>query len=294
MTFQRPQYQLPRAAACLVSLLAVGVQPACATLRDKPADVVTLNAGRRVIPAGSEHSHRGDEGVTAIVDGVDRGPLPVELHLDPDRAHTLVLRCPGFADFHGFIQPEVRTRWLVADAFFSIPLLGIPLLVDLVTGAWRGLRVPEWRLDPSMVLAPVALGRTEASTRTPAPKTVQPLFLLLPLADVAPFRQVGDAVRLADVPRLEAELRALVARRCEKGACRTRTPEDRDGTADLTLQATARWLGGVLRMDLSVTRADGTLAGRADLALPSLRVTEPSVLTAAAALLEGATVAQEP
>ena len=114
-------------------LLLVLVLVGCAAMFHGTTDTVSVRStapGRRV-----------------LVDGLERGVTPLEVELDSDRSHTVVVEPSpqwGGATSTTVINRSFSAGYLVLDILFT-GLLGI--VVDAATGAW-------WSLGPDEVFAP--------------------------------------------------------------------------------------------------------------------------------------------
>ena len=222
---------------------------------------------------------RAKRDIEVTINGVSRGPMPVTVTLDRYAPHTLDLHLDGFTDFHGTIRPKFMVALAVVEAFFIVPLV-----VDLAAGTLYTLEVPAWSLAPTYVhSAEPLVAETEPRGVTAVAAPVEPGAGLPPTHagikfGVAPVSQIGEAVPVAHLARLEADLKQAVVDQCRLTGCiATLAPML---APDLILAVTVRWYAASLLVGLTVRRHDGTIAAHAEIPTPALTVVEPSLATA--------------
>ena len=74
------------------------------------------------------------------VNGTMRGETPLSVELDNQESHTVVFKKEGHSDVACDLRSEFEGRWVLVDVVpGALVVYVIPLVVDLVTGGWRGI-----------------------------------------------------------------------------------------------------------------------------------------------------------
>lgn len=95
------------------------------------------NGTTRQVPVSSQPT-----GAEVWVDGVYAGLTPLRIAVDPDRAHLIVVRIPGYQTQRYRVESTVAAGYVILDILFTA-LVG--LVIDAVTDGWK-VPDPE-RLD---------------------------------------------------------------------------------------------------------------------------------------------------
>ncbi|MDE2783562.1 MAG: PEGA domain-containing protein [Gemmatimonadota bacterium] len=90
------------------------------------------------------------------VDGTMRGKTPLSLELDSRKPHTVVFRKEGHSDVACYLISDIERHWLLVDLVPGLLLSVFPLVVDAVTGDWRG--IDETACNVVLPQAPAAEG----------------------------------------------------------------------------------------------------------------------------------------
>ena len=148
---ERPSH---RPAALLLAALLTG-SAGCATILHGTHTAVTI---RSDAPQAE-----------VFVDGEPRGLTPLVTMLDHTVSHQIVVRRGEQAQLHR-LESNLEPGWLVLDLFVT-SIIGV--VVDAVTGAWRGLSQDSVfaSFGPGSLLAPAL---PEAAPGAPRPVPVAP------------------------------------------------------------------------------------------------------------------------
>ncbi|WP_420635814.1 PEGA domain-containing protein [Candidatus Palauibacter sp.] len=74
------------------------------------------------------------------IDGILLGETPLSLELDNQASHNVVFRKEGHADAVCELYSGVHEKWFVADLFLGPFTMFLSLIIDAVSGDWRGIR----------------------------------------------------------------------------------------------------------------------------------------------------------
>lgn len=69
------------------------------------------------------------------IDGARRGVTPLSLELDNQESHTVVFRKEGHSDIACELNSSTGATWVGLDILGGL----IPIIVDAVTGDWKGI-----------------------------------------------------------------------------------------------------------------------------------------------------------
>ena len=131
----------------VLAIIAVS-SSACATLFNSEVKAVGMYSS----PMGAE----------VWIDGIMHGKTPLSVELDNQESHTVVFRKEGHSDVACDLESQSQGRWLLVDVVPGVLLLLIPLVVDAMTGDWRGISESAC----NVVLPPPDSERKPAPTRT--------------------------------------------------------------------------------------------------------------------------------
>lgn len=118
-----------RVTATILLLTVLPLLSGCGTL---------LNKGVNTAPVTSS-----PDGANIYVDGNRVGTTPDTVSLDNQKSHTIALRMDGYRESTCQIRSSAKAGWVVLDVVFGVA----PLVVDAVTGGWKGISNPACHVD---------------------------------------------------------------------------------------------------------------------------------------------------
>lgn len=103
------------------------------------------------------------------IDGIYRATTPAIISLAPQKQYAVAVYKPGYRNIYDTLQTFVGSGWLIADLVSAVPMLGIPLIVDGLSGQWYTLAEQDterfFYLMPGTDSIPLTSGTGPAPSR---------------------------------------------------------------------------------------------------------------------------------